>query len=144
MATYSRQFCGSHRAAKSTARRPHPSSTISHWATMEFSPQLSTPQLSTPQLSCGSFQCGSFQRGKVALGVAPMLPFFVHDDEQALPQRKVLDLRPPWCGLRHVHVQLLIGERLDHTADHRLALASDRQHLVERRARLAIPRNAFP
>src|ERR1700683_3166681 len=43
MATYSRQFPGSLSVAKSTALRPQPSSTISHWGRSVLGPVIAAP-----------------------------------------------------------------------------------------------------
>jgi hypothetical protein len=40
-------------------------------------------------------------RGQVSLGVPPVLPFLVEHDEEALPEREVLELGPAGLGPRH-------------------------------------------
>src|SRR5918993_4746772 len=115
MATYSRQLWGSHNTANSTARRPQPSSTVSHCI------------IPRPPASAAD------QGGEVAFRVAAVLPLLVEHHQQALLERELLELRPPGSRLRHLRVELLLRERLDHASHHRLPIATNGKHLVERR-----------
>ncbi len=74
------------------------------------------------------------EQGQVPLGVEPVLPLLVQHDEQALLDREVLGCRASRarCGSPTAASCSSVSDAM-HIADHRLAFAPDREHLVEGR-----------
>src|SRR3954451_15601885 len=126
-----------------TGRWPSPSSagtTASQAEPASHMPAISTMSISV--LPLGSSPC--HERVQVALGVQPVMPFLVDHDGQALGEREVLPPRPPRLHPADRLVELLRGQPADHVADHRLALTTYAEDLLQRRTSLAVPGDALP
>ena len=81
---------------------------------------------------------------EVALGVAAVLPLLAEDDGQALANREALRRRP--AGAHHWFgplVQPRVGQVGQDPPDRRLPVGAQREHLVQARPGLAVPRHAW-